>query len=126
MPKFEVREFITFAIVGVINTATYYSFYLLGLKTLGLAYMIAHFSAVVLSMIISFFLNSYITYKVKPTWKKFLMYPITQLVNIVVTAILLYILVDGLHVNSTIAPIGALIITVPVTFVVTGKVLKAA
>lgn len=126
MPKFEVREFITFAIVGVINTATYYSFYLVGLKALGLAYMIAHFSAVILSMVISFFLNSYITYKVKPTWKKFLMYPITQLVNIVVTAILLYILVDGLHVNSTIAPIGALIITVPVTFVVTGKVLKAA
>ncbi len=126
MPKFEVREFITFAIVGVINTATYYAFYLLGLKGLGLAYMISHFSAVILSMIISFFLNSSITYKVKPTLKKFLMYPITQLVNVVVTAILLYLLVDGLHVNSAIAPLGALIITVPVTFIVTGKVLKAA
>lgn len=126
MPKFEVREFITFAIVGVINTATYYGFYLVGLKGLGLAYMISHFSAVILSMIISFFLNSYVTYKVKPTLKKFLMYPLTQLVNIAVTAILLYILVDGLHVNSSIAPLAALIVTVPVTFVVTGKVLKAA
>ncbi|WP_432353064.1 GtrA family protein [Sporosarcina sp. A2] len=125
MPKFEVREFITFAIVGVINTAIYYAFYLLGLKGLGLAYMISHFSAVVLSMIISFFLNSYFTYKVKPTLKKFVMYPITQLVNVVVTAILLYLLVDGLNVNSTIAPLAALIITVPVTFVVTGKVLKS-
>ncbi|MBD7908152.1 GtrA family protein [Sporosarcina gallistercoris] len=126
MPKFEVREFITFAIVGVINTATYYGFYLAGLKGLGLAYMISHFSAVILSMIISFFLNSYVTYKVKPTLKKFLMYPLTQLVNIAVTAVLLYILVDGLHVNSSIAPLAALIVTVPVTFVVTGKVLKAA
>lgn len=126
MQKFQVREFITFAIVGVINTATYYAFYLFGLKRLGLAYMIAHFGAVILSMVISFFLNSYVTYKVKPTLKKFLVYPVTQLVNIVVTAVLLYILVDGLHVNSSIAPLGALIITVPVTFVVTGKVLKAA
>lgn len=126
MPKFEVREFITFAIVGVINTATYYGFYLLGLKGMGLAYMISHFSAVLLSMIISFFLNSYVTYKVKPTLKKFLMYPLTQLVNIAVTAVLLYILVDGLHVNSSIAPLAAMIVTVPVTFFVTGKVLKAA
>ncbi|MCM3758320.1 GtrA family protein [Sporosarcina aquimarina] len=126
MPKFEVREFITFAIVGVINTGTYYAFYLFGLKALGLVYMVAHFSAVILSMIISFFLNSYVTYKVKPTLKKFLVYPVTQLVNIVVTAVLLYILVDILHVNSSIAPLGALIITVPVTFVVTGKVLKAS
>lgn len=126
MPKFEVREFILFAIVGVINTVTYYSFYLLGLKALGIAYMVSHLGAVILSMIISFFLNSYVTYKVKPTVKKFLLYPVTQLVNIVVTAILLFILVDGFHVNSAIAPIGALIITVPITFFVTGKVLKAA
>ncbi|MGG0642596.1 GtrA family protein [Sporosarcina gallistercoris] len=126
MPKFEVREFITFAIVGVVNTATYYGFYLLGLKGMGLAYMIAHFSAVLLSMIISFFLNSYVTYKVKPTLKKFLMYPLTQLVNIAVTAVLLYVLVDGLRVNSSIAPLAAMIVTVPVTFFVTGKVLKAA
>ncbi|WP_040285083.1 GtrA family protein [Sporosarcina koreensis] len=126
MPKFEVREFISFAVVGVINTATYYAFYLLGLKGLGLAYMIAHFGAVFLSMVISFFLNSYVTYKVKPTLKKFLIYPVTQLVNIVVTAVLLYLLVDGLGMSSTIAPLAALIITVPVTFVVTGKVLKAA
>lgn len=126
MQKFEVREFILFAVVGVINTATYYAFYLLGLKGLGLAYMISHLSAVLLSMVISFFLNSYITYNVKPTLKKFLIYPITQLVNVVVTAVLLFILVDGFHVNSVIAPLGALIITVPVTFIVTGKVLKAA
>ncbi len=125
MPKLEIREFITFAIVGVINTGTYYAFYLLGLKGIGLAYMIAHFSAVILSMIISFFLNSYVTYKVKPTLKKFLIYPVTQLVNIIVTAVLLYILVDGLHISSSIAPLGALVITVPVTFIVTGKVLKA-
>ncbi|WJY27260.1 GtrA family protein [Sporosarcina trichiuri] len=126
MPKFEVREFISFAVVGVINTATYYAFYLFGLKGLGLAYMAAHFGAVFLSMVISFFLNSYVTYKVKPTLKKFLIYPVTQLVNIVVTAGLLYLLVDGLGMNSTVAPLAALIITVPVTFVVTGKVLKAA
>ncbi|GKV70164.1 GtrA family protein [Sporosarcina sp. NCCP-2716] len=126
MPKFEAREFILFAIVGVVNTATYYLFYLAGLKGLGLPYMIAHFGAVILSMIISFFLNSYVTYKVKPTWKKFLMYPLTQLVNIAVTAVLLFLLVDGLGMNSTIAPLAALIVTVPVTFIVTGKVLKSA
>ena len=120
------REFNTFFIVGVVNTGVYYGLYLGGLHVLHLQYVIAHFGAVLLSMVGSFLLNSYITFGVKPTWKKFFLFPITQFVNIGVTFIILFILVEWLRINSSIAPLAALIVTVPITFVVTGRVLKTA
>jgi putative flippase GtrA len=121
-----VREFNTFFIVGVVNTGVYYGLYLVGLHVLHMQYMIAHFGAVLISMVGSFLLNSYITFGVKPTWKKFFLFPITQFVNIGVTFIILFVLVEWLRLNSSIAPLTALVVTVPITFVVTGRVLKTA
>ena len=120
------REFNVFFIVGVVNTGIYYGLYLGGLHALHLQYVIAHFAAVVISMAVSFLLNSYFTFGVKPTWKKFFLFPVTQLVNIGVTFIVLYVLVEWLRMNSSIAPLAAMVVTVPITFIVTGRVLKAA
>lgn len=120
-----VREFNAFFIVGVVNTGIYYGLYLGGLHALHLQYVIAHFTAVVISMAVSFLLNSYFTFSVKPTWKKFFLFPVTQLVNIGVTFIVLYVLVEWLRINSSIAPLAAMVVTVPITFIVTGRVLKA-
>ncbi|MDW0116835.1 GtrA family protein [Sporosarcina thermotolerans] len=121
-----VREFNAFFIVGVVNTSVYYALYLGGLHVLHMQYVIAHFTAVAISMAVSFLLNSYITFGVKPTWKKFFLFPITQFVNIVVTFLVIFVLVEWLRMNSSIAPLAALVVTVPITFVVTGRVLKAA
>jgi len=120
------REFNAFFIVGVVNTGVYYGLYLGGLHVLQLQYVIAHFTAVLLSMVGSFLLNSYFTFGVKPTWKKFFLFPVTQFVNIGVTFIVLFVLVEWLRMNSSIAPLAALVVTVPITFVVTGRVLKTA
>lgn len=120
------REFNAFFIVGVVNTGVYYSLYLGGLHLMQLQYVIAHFTAVIISMAVSFLLNSYFTFHVKPTWKKFFLFPVTQLVNIGVTFLVLFVLVEWLHLNSSIAPLAALVVTVPITFVVTGRVLKTA
>lgn len=120
------REFIKFVVVGGINTAVYYLCYLIGLHGLNLHYLVAHVIAIVISVVGSFFLNSYYTYKVRPTWKKFFLFPLTQLVNITVTAILLIILVDFLHLNRNLAPLAAVVVTIPITFIVTGRVLKSS
>lgn len=126
MRQFMNHEFNKFFIVGIVNSCFYYSLYLVGLHLLSLQYIVAHFAAVVISMVGSFFLNSYVTFGVKPTWKKFFCYPLTQLVNIFVTLIMLFLLVEGLRLDSSLAPIAALVVTVPITFIVTGKVMKAA
>ncbi|MFE2065561.1 GtrA family protein [Streptomyces sp. NPDC059467] len=109
-------QIITFALVGVVNTATYYGLYLLFLRYL--PYLAAHVIAFTLSMIGSFFLNAKFTYRIRPTWRKFLLFPLTNATNFVITTVGVYVIVDMLHVGSKFAPLMASAAAIPVTFVV--------
>ncbi|MET8807790.1 GtrA family protein [Streptomyces sp. NPDC004546] len=110
------RQILTFAAVGVINTATYYCLYLLFLNWL--PYLFAHVIAFVTSMIGSFFLNARFTYRTRPTWRKFLLFPLTNVTNFLVTTSGVYVIVDVLHAGSRFAPLLASAAAIPVTFVV--------
>ncbi|AUD15371.1 MULTISPECIES: GtrA family protein [Planococcus] len=118
-------EFTRFVFVGVVNTLSYYSIYLFLHNVLDWAYMLSHIIGFLISLNISFFLNTYVTYRVKPTLKKYLYFPLTQVVNMSVSTFLIFIFVEFLHINSNIAPFAAVIFTIPVTFAVSGKILKA-
>ncbi|WP_258871987.1 GtrA family protein [Virgibacillus dokdonensis] len=118
------QEFLRFIIIGVINTINYYTIYLLLHLVFDAYYMVAHIAGFTVSLVISFFLNTYFTFKVKPTWGKFLKFPITQLFNFSVTSLFIFIFTALFHVNSKITPLLAVFITVPMTFVITGKILK--
>ncbi|MER5526829.1 GtrA family protein [Streptomyces sp. NPDC002677] len=109
-------QIITFALIGVINTATYYGLYLLFLMYL--PYLAAHILAFLLSMIGSFFLNAKFTYRIRPTWRKFLLFPLTNATNFVITTVGVYVIVDVLHAGSRFAPLMASAAAIPVTFVV--------
>ncbi|MEU3524976.1 GtrA family protein [Streptomyces sp. NPDC038707] len=111
-----MRQILTFAAVGVVNTATYYCLYLLFLT--GLPYLAAHILAFVLAMVGSFFLNARYTYRTPPTWRKFLLFPLTNLTNFVITTAGVYLIVDVLHAGSRLAPLAASAAAIPVTFVV--------
>ncbi|MFE1310123.1 GtrA family protein [Streptomyces sp. NPDC058755] len=110
------RQIVTFAAVGVINTATYYCLYLLFLTWL--PYLAAHILAFLLSMIGSFFLNAHFTYRTRPTWRKFLLFPLTNATNFLITTAGVYVIVDVLHAGSRFAPLLASAAAIPVTFVV--------
>ncbi|AOR37480.1 sugar transferase [Streptomyces fodineus] len=102
--------------VGVVNTAAYYGLYLLFLNWL--PYLFAHVLAFVISMIGSFFLNARFTYRIRPTWRKFLLFPLTNVTNFLVTTLGVYVVVDLLHAGSRFAPLLASAAAIPVTFVV--------
>lgn len=118
------QEFIRFIVVGIINTANYYVCYLCLHEIWDIGYMTAHIASFGFSFVISFFLNSYYTFKIKPTLAKFLQFPLTQLFNIAVSSIFVYLFVEHFLIDSTIAPILSIFITVPLTFIITGKILK--
>ncbi|MFD1929829.1 GtrA family protein [Sporosarcina siberiensis] len=124
--RFINEEFLKFIVVGVLNTAIYYFVFLFCLHFLNLHYFVAHIFSVVISIVGSFFLNTKYTYNVEITWRKFFYFPLTQLVNVIVTMLLLVLLVESLHVNSQFAPLLALVVTIPITFIITGRVLKSA
>ncbi|MGW7525214.1 GtrA family protein [Streptomyces sp. NPDC054783] len=110
------RQILTFAAVGVINTAVYYCLYLLFL--IWLPFLAAHVLAFALSMVGSFFLNARFTYRTRPTWRKFLLFPLTNVTNFLITTAGVYVIVDVLHAGSRFAPLLASATAIPVTFVV--------
>jgi putative flippase GtrA len=115
--RFNLGRILRFAIVGAINTGTFYVLYLL-FKKLSLPYFLAYTVAFILAMIGSYFLNCYFTFKVKPTWKKFLLFPLSNAANYVITSVGLVVLVHALNMNKTIAPLVAAAIAIPITYVV--------
>lgn len=114
-------QLVRFALVGVVNTASYYVCYLVLLTWL--PYVAAHVVAFVLSMIGSFFLNSYFTYRTRPTWRKFLLFPLTNAANFTITTCGVYLLVDVLHLSRTYAPLIAAAAAIPITFVVSRTIM---
>ncbi|MFI6083729.1 GtrA family protein [Streptomyces sp. NPDC051217] len=114
-------QLIRFALVGVVNTGSYYACYLVLLTWL--PYVAAHVVAFVLSMIGSFFLNSYFTYRTRPTWRKFLLFPLTNAANFTITTCGVYLLVDVLEFSSTYAPLIAAAAAIPITFVVSRTIM---
>ncbi|MGW4159403.1 GtrA family protein [Streptomyces sp. NPDC004788] len=114
-------QVVRFGLVGVVNTGTYYGLYLL----LGrwAPYLVAHVLAFALSMVGSFFLTSYFTYRTRPTWKKFLLFPLTNAANFVITTVGVYVLVGLMGVDSTYAPLIAAAAAIPVTFVLSRTIM---
>ena len=117
-------EILKFIIVGGINTLNYYVVYLLLLKLLHIEYMISHITGFLVAFVISYYLNCYFVYRVKPTWRKFISFPITQIVNISLQTVLLYVFVSWLNLPAEIAPFAGLIITIPITFILSKWILK--
>ncbi|HGZ8409762.1 TPA: flippase GtxA [Staphylococcus aureus] len=117
-------EILKFIIVGGINTLNYYVVYLLLLKLFHIEYMISHITGFIVAFVISYYLNCYFVYRVKPTWRKFISFLITQLVNASLQTVLLYVFVSWLNLPAEIAPFAGLVITIPITFVLSKWILK--
>lgn len=115
-------QLVRFALVGVVNTATYYCFYL-SFLALGLPYVAAHVVAFLLSMTGSFFLNCHVTYRTRPTWRKFLLFPLTNAANFVITTSGVWLLVDLAGFSSRWAPLVAAAAAVPITFAVSRTIM---
>lgn len=114
-------QVVRFAMVGVVNTGTFYGCYL-ALRP-WLPYFAAYTAAFVLSMTGSFFLNTYFTYRTRPTWRKFLLFPLTNLTNYVVTGAGVYALVEWAHMNDRVAPLAAAAAAIPFTYVLSRRIL---
>lgn len=114
-------QMVRFALVGVVNTGTYYACYLFLLNRL--PYVVSHVLAFSLSMTGSFFLNSRFTYRTRPTLRKFLLFPLTNAANFVITTTGVYLLVDVLRFSSRSAPLITAAAAVPITFLVSRTIL---
>ena len=117
----KIARIVRFGLVGVVNTGVYYGCYLL--FCLVVPIMAAHVLAFLVAMVGSYFLSCYFTFRTKPTWRKFLLFPLSNATNFVVSTAGLYLLVHWLDVDSRIAPLIAAAAAIPFTFVIAQFVL---
>lgn len=110
-----------FGIVGVANTTVYYVAYLILLQVF--PYLLAHVVAFALGVVFSFFANCYVTFKVKPTWRRFIEFPATTLVNFTITTLGTWLLVEGGLVSKQWATLLMAVVAIPFTYLATAFVL---
>lgn len=109
-----VVPLIRFSLVGVLNTGIYYIAYLL--LILLLPYLGAHLLAWCVAVTVSFLLNCRFTYHVQPTWKRYALFPLASLPNILATSLGVVGLVEFLHFDVRIAPLIAGVCAVPFSY----------
>lgn len=105
-----------FGIVGLLNTGVHFVVYL-AVQTV-LPYMVAHLLAFAIAMTGSYFLNCRFTFRVKPSLRGFVLFPLSNLTNLSVTTAGLYILVEFFGVPQWIAPLPTAAFAIPITFLV--------
>lgn len=102
---------IKFGMVGVVNTGVYYGVYLLLYRFM--PYVAAHLIGWTVSVVGSYLLNSWFTYKVRPTWIKLLLFPLSSIPNVLFTTFGVVLLVEVLHVSKELSPLIAGLCAIP-------------
>ncbi|WP_271810664.1 GtrA family protein [Clostridium beijerinckii] len=112
---FYTKEFVTFLIIGVINTfnGTVFSYIYSSFLNENVAFIVGY----ILGLIISYLLNSLITFKEKLQLNKFIKFAISYIPNFIIQNIVVIIVFNLMGLNKLIAYLLAAIIGVPITFI---------
>jgi len=108
-------EFLTFVIIGVINTfnGVVFAYIYSSFLNENLAFIFGYISG----LTISYFLNSKITFKEELKWIKFVKFAIANIPNFIIQNIVVVVIFNIMGWNKLIAFLLAAAIGVPVTFV---------
>ncbi|WJH32011.1 GtrA family protein [Paenibacillus sp. CC-CFT742] len=117
------KEFLKFLISGGINTLATYLMYLFLL--LFCSYSLSYSLSYITGIFLSYYINSVFVFKEKVSFYKFLKFPVVYLVQFLVNMILLYVLVEHAQFHVHIVPLVAMIITVPITFLLSKTIIKS-
>lgn len=102
--------------VGLINTLSYYVLF----RVLHpfMPYLIAHTIAFALCIVISFFLNCAFTFRVAPTWWRFIRFPLSTLTTFTVMTLGVSVLVEGVGADPNVASLVSALAAVPLSYVI--------
>jgi putative flippase GtrA len=68
-------------------------------------------------------MNTYFTYRTRPTWKKLLLFPLTNVTNFVVQSAGLFALVHWIGLDKRYAPLTAAVAAIPFTYLLSKRIL---
>ena len=108
-------DFARFLVSGGFNTAVTYGLYLLLLN--GLSYKTSYTIAYVAGIALAYSLNRYFVFKSHQGIKSVALFPLVYLAQYLASLLILWVWVEKLGLDSRVAPLIAIAITVPLTFV---------
>src|SRR5689334_23236061 len=116
------KEFFRFLLMGVINTVATYAIYFFSMTFL--SYTLSYTLSYVIGIFISYYLNSKFVFKEKFSLAKAFRFPLVYVVQYILSILLLRFFVEIILINKSIAPILIVIITVPITFLLSRVIIK--
>lgn len=133
------HEFLRFLVTGSINTGASWVVYLIVrhlLEAISLHVItpVVHFTissdklaftaAYIFGVMLTYYMNSRWVFRVKMSWRSFLQFPSVYVVQYTAGIVLMHILVDKLAFPVDFAPLAVIVITMPITFLLSRFVLK--
>lgn len=112
-----LTDLIKFVIGGGINTAFTFALYY-GLQIV-LPYQVAYALAFATGIVFSYWFNATIVFRTPVSWKGFFAFPLVYLAQYLLSAVLLSVFVERLDIPQGVAPLVVIVVTIPVTFVLT-------
>ena len=112
----DIKRWARFLISGAINTSVTYLLYLL--LNIFLDYQLAYFISFFSGIVLSYWLNSVIVFKVSLSWKKFFSFPLVYVVQYLIAALILRYTVTQLNIDEMLAPLITIVITLPITYLI--------
>jgi putative flippase GtrA len=113
--------FVKFCLVGLANTAISYVVYL-GLIRL-MPYAVANVVGWFVGVCFSFFANCWFTWHVRPTWRRFIPFPLSSLPNVILSTGGVVLLVEVFGMDKRIAPLFAMLVAVPISYLLAKAIL---
>ncbi|HVF71508.1 MAG TPA: GtrA family protein [Chthoniobacterales bacterium] len=116
------RELIAFILVGGANTGLTYLLYLALLRIA--SYPLAYSASFVAGIFLSYYLNARFVFKAPLRIRQALQYPAVYVVQYLLGLGLLYLLVERIRLSPALAPLLIVVLTIPVTFVLSRYVIR--
>lgn len=121
-PRLFTQEFLRFLLAGGTNTLITLGIYWLLLPFTG--YTIAYTVSFACGLVSSYALNTFLVFRVGWSWLKLFAFPLVHLVNYVAGLAALTVLIRWLDVDAKLAPVLAIILVIPVNFLLTRVFMK--
>lgn len=118
------KEGFKFLFAGAINTAATMVLYWILLRYWD--YRIAYTTSYAIGIAISYLLNAYFVFKASPAIKSAVLYPLVYLVQYIIGLIVLWGWVGGLGFGPFSGVIAAVLLSLPVTFLLSRRILRLA
>lgn len=107
-------SFARFLASGAFNTLVTYALYLILLNIIN--YKASYTITYIFGIFLSYILNRYFVFKSTTGYRSILLYPLVYVAQYVTSMGILWLWVDHLHLNEKAAPLIAILITIPLTY----------